>query len=47
MQNGRQKDVLFVDGSKIWRITKLSTVIGVSFIVDDIYPLVIELFSII
>jgi len=47
MQNGRQKDVLFVDGSKIGRITKLSSVTGVSIIVDDIYPLVVELFSII
>jgi len=47
MQNGRQKDVLFVDGSKIGRITKLSSVISVSIIVGDLCPLVVELFLII
>jgi len=44
MQNGRQKDVLFIDGSKITRIIKLSSVTSVSIIVDNLYPLVVELF---
>ena len=39
--------MIFVDGSKIGRIIKLSSIIGVSIIVDDLYPLVVELFSII
>lgn len=34
MQNGPQKDVLFVDGLKIGIITKLLSVAGVSIIVD-------------
>lgn len=34
VQNGRQKDVLFVDGLKIGKITNLSSVTGVSIIVD-------------
>jgi len=44
MQNGRQKDVLFVDGLKTMMITKLSSVIGVLIIVD-LYPLVVEYFG--
>jgi len=47
MQNGRHKNVLFVDWSKIWCIIKLSSVTCVLIIVVDIYPLVVELFSII
>jgi hypothetical protein len=47
MQNDQHKDVLFVDGSKIGRIIKLSSVTGVSNIVDVLYPLVVELFLII
>jgi len=43
MQNGRLKDVLFVDGLKTMRITKLSSVTGVSVIVD-LYLVVVELF---
>lgn len=43
VQNGRQKDVLFVDGLKIGKITNLSSVTGVSIIVD-LYPLAVELF---
>jgi len=46
MQNGQHKDVLFVDGSKIGRIIKLSSVTCVSIIVNDLYPLLRELFSI-
>jgi len=44
MQNSRQKYVLFVDGSNIGRITKLSFVTSVSITVDDLHPLVVELF---
>lgn len=41
MQNGRQKDVLFVDGLKIMKITKLLSVTGISIIVDDLCPQVV------
>ena len=47
VQNGQQNDVLFVDRSRIGRIIKLSSVIGVSNIVDVLYPLVVELLLII
>ena len=45
MENGQQKDVLFADGLKIGKITKLLFVTGLFVLFHGLFPYVVEFWS--